>query len=118
LLVSGVLLLIGVWNGYRGRIEAAAILGALGIILSAIGLFVPPLARRFHVAWMKLAMILGNINSRILLSVMFYGVIAPIGFMTRIAGRNPLKRRGAGSATYWVPRPVTRQTREGFERSF
>ena len=118
LIVSGVLLLIAAWNYYRGRMTVVAILGSVGLLLLVMGLFLPAVARRFHVAWMKLAGILGYVNSRILLFLLYYLLITPYGIVSRLVGRDPLNRRGAAKTTYWLPRKTSRQTREQFERSF
>lgn len=118
LIVSGVLLLIAAWNYHRGRANVVAVLGVAGLSLLVMGLFVPPLARRFHWAWMKLASVLGYINSRVLLFLLFYLLITPYGLISRLFGRDPLNRRGAAKASYWIPRKTSRQRREHFERSF
>lgn len=118
LLVGCVLLLIGAWNLYRQRPTAVAVLGCISIGLIFIGLFWPSAARRFHVAWMKLAGILGYINSRILLFLLFYLLITPYGLISRLFGRDPLTRRGGSNESYWIARKTSRQRREQFERSF
>jgi len=117
LIVSGVLLLLAVWNYHRGRLNVFAFLGIAGLALLLTG-FVPPLARLFHVAWMKLAGILGYINSRVLLFLLFYLAITPYGLISRLFRRNPLNRRGEAKSSYWIPRKTSKQTREQFERSF
>jgi len=67
---------------------------------------------------MKLAAGLGYVNSRIILSIMYYGVLTPIGFVMRLTGWDPLSRRRARQDSYWLPRPRARQEREQFERLF
>ena len=118
LIVAGVLLLIGAWQFYRGRLTAVIVLGSIGAALLLVGLFVPPLARRFHTLWMRFALLLGWVNSRILLGLMFYGVFAPYNLVGRLVRRDPLTRRGPRRESYWVARKQTRQTREQFERTF
>jgi Saxitoxin biosynthesis operon protein SxtJ len=118
LLVGGVLILIAAWNLYRGRTGVVVIFGALGALLLLAGLLVPPAARAFHVAWMRLAEALGYVNSRVLLTLMYYLAVTPYGLFSRFAGRDPLRRRGKGSGSYWVERKRTRQERERFERLF
>jgi len=118
LLVAAVLALFGAWNFYRGRMTVVAVLGGISLALLVIGLFVPPLARGFHRAWMRLALILGYINSRILLFLMFYGILTPYGIVSRLFGRDVLNRRSRARESYWITRPKTRQTKEGFERLF
>jgi hypothetical protein len=118
LLVAAVLLLVAGWNFYRGRMTVVVIFASIGAALVAAGLFVPPAARAFHVAWMRLAVALGHVNSRVLLTLMYYLVVTPYGLVTRLAGRDPLRRRGAREESYWVERKTTRQAREQFERLF
>jgi hypothetical protein len=118
LVVACVLLLIAAWNFYRGRMMVVSFTGGAGVALVVAGLFFPPAARRFHVFWMRVALILGWVNSRILLSLMFYGVFTPYRLVSRLFGRDPLNRRGARKETYWTPRKRTRQAREQFERLF
>lgn len=119
-LVAGVLLLLAAWNLYRGRQTPVYLLGGTGALLLLMGLMLPAWARRFHVLWMKLAVLLGYVNSRVLLSLMFYLVFTPYGLVMRLVGRDPLRRRRGTESreTYWIPRKTTRQTREGFERLF
>ena len=118
LLVAAVLLGVAAWNLYRGRTTVVIIFGALGAALIIAGLLVPPAARAFHTAWMRFAVLLGHVNSRVLLTLFYYLAVTPYGFVTRLVGRDPLRRRGAAQESYWVERKATRQTREQFERLF
>jgi hypothetical protein len=118
LLVAAVLLLIAAWSVYRGRATVVAVFGSLGAALALTGLLLPAAARAFHTAWMRFASALGRVNSRVLLTLMYYLVLTPYGFVMRLAGRDPLRRRGAARESYWIKRKTTRQTREQFERLF
>ena len=118
LLVGGVLLSIAGWNVYRGRTNVVVIFGAIGAALVLTGLLVSPAARAFHKAWMRFAVALGHVNSRVLLTLVYYLAVTPYGFVTRLVGRDPLRRRGAADESYWVERKRTRQAREQFERLF
>ena len=118
LVVAAVLSGIAAWNVYKGRTTVVIVCGGLALALALAGLLVPALARRFHVFWMTIAVALGYVNSRVLLSLLFYLLFAPYGFVSRLFGRDPLRRRGARGESYWTERKQTRQTREGFERLF
>lgn len=118
LVVAAVLFLIAAWNFYRGRTNVVIILAAIGAALVIAGLFIPAAARAFHKAWMRLAVALGHVNSRVLLTLMYYLVFTPYGLVSRLVGRDPLRRRGAGGESFWVERKRTRQEREQFERLF
>jgi hypothetical protein len=118
LVVAAVLLLMAAWNLHRGRTTVVVIFGSVSAALIIAGLFVPVAARAFHRAWMGLAAVLGHVNSRVLLTLMYYLVFTPYGLVSRLAGRDPLRRRGARGESYWVERKRTRQERERFERLF
>ena len=118
LVVAGVLFLLAAWNVWKDRPTIYFTLAGVGVTLALVGLFWPRGAQAFDRAWMLFAGVLGYINSRILLSVMFYGVMTPYGWVMRLFGRNALNRRGPAAETYWVPRKRTRQLPTGFERQF
>ena len=118
LLVGGVLLVIAAWNFYRGRMTVVVVFAGVGALLLVAGLFVRAAARAFHNAWMRLASALGYVNSRVILTLMYYLVFTPYGFVMRLAGRDPLRRRAEAGESYWIERKRTRQTREQFERLF
>jgi hypothetical protein len=118
LLVAGVLLAVAAWNFYRGRTTVFVIFASTGAALAAAGLLVPPAARAFHRAWMRFAAALGHVNSRVLLTLMYYLVVTPYGLVSRLVGRDPLRRRGRAGESHWVERKSTRQAPEQFERLF
>jgi hypothetical protein len=118
ILVASVLLAIASWNFYRARLAVATFLCGAGCALLLMGLLLPTWARRFHTIWMKLAALLGYVNSRILLSLTFYGIFTPYGFISRLVGRDPLRRRSKEISSYWIPRKTPRQSKEQFERLF
>jgi uncharacterized membrane protein HdeD (DUF308 family) len=118
LVVAFVMLAIAAWNLYRGRTTIVVIFGTVGAALVVAGLLLPAAARGFHTGWMRFAGALGHVNSRVLLTLMYYLAITPYGFISRVAGRDPLQRRGKTGESYWIERKKTRQAREQFERLF
>ena len=118
LVVAGVFLLIAAWNFYRARETVGIIFASLSAVFVLTGTFLPAAARLFHVYWMKLAVLLGHVNSIILLTLLFYLLFVPYNLVARIIGRDPLRRRSANLTSNWTKRKTTRQTKEGFERLF
>lgn len=112
--VGTVLVLIGVYQLVRGRTAAGASLAALGVVLAALGTFAPAALRIPSRLWWKLAHALGWVNSRVLLSLLFFLVLTPVGLLFRLIGRDPLSQRGKG--TTWSAYP--RRARDHYERMF
>ena len=51
-------------------------------------------------AWMKLGHILGWVNSRIILGLVFFIVLQPIAFIMRILGHDPLRTKKFAQESY------------------
>ncbi len=118
LIVAVVLTAIGAFLLYRGRTANAWIFGGVALTLVIVGLFVPPLARLFHRVWMWIAVKLGWINSRILLTLVYFLMFVPYKIVSRIVGRDPLFLRHPAGDSYWHKREKTHQEPEQFERLF
>ena len=104
------------WAGHR----PAAALGcwAFGAIAGALGLTGTPLALPLYWAWMGVAFVMGHIMSRVLLTVFYYGMITPVGWLMRLLGRDKLMLRRKPRATYWQPVAPPPAKAAGYERQF
>src|SRR5262245_26096445 len=91
--VGTVLLLISAALVWRGRLLTAEIMAPIGAVLLILGLTAPRLLKYPSAAWWKLAMVLGYVNSRIILTVAFAIVLTPLGFVWRLLNRDPLAMR-------------------------
>jgi predicted membrane metal-binding protein len=55
--------------------------------------------------WTKLGLLLFKVISPIALGIIFFACIAPLGWIMRLAGKDPMRRRFEPDAeTYWVVR--------------
>jgi len=74
--------------------------------IAVAGLIQPRLMRPIYIAWMCAAFPIGWTVSHLLLAAVFYLLIAPLGLLLRLFGRDKLKLRfDPGAKTYWTPRP-------------
>ncbi len=84
-------------------VVGCATVGVIILLGSRIDLRVAELA---YVGLSILAFPVGWLMSRVLLAVLYYGVLTPIGVLLRLGGRDPLERRFDREAwSYWRPRP-------------
>lgn len=116
--VAAVLVFAAAIFYYRERMITAYTAVTFAFILLIVGLFLPPLAKLFHRGWMTFAFALGYVNSRIILTLIFFMVFVPYRIISRLFGRDPLDLRGKNRDSYWHRREKTRQEREGFEQLF
>ena len=93
-------------------------LWTLGGALLVPGLLMPAILAPVERAWLKFAEVLGAVNTRAILSVLFYAVLTPIGVVLR-AFRDPLDRTlDDRAASNWKRRPAGPVTRERYEQQF
>ncbi|HEB99075.1 MAG TPA: sxtJ [Thiotrichales bacterium] len=89
----------------------------LGGTLALAGLARPALLGPVYRIWMALGAALGWVNTRLLLGLVFYGLVLPIGLLLRLLGKDPLARGFATNLTsYRVP--SRKPDRRHFERPF
>lgn len=95
---------LGAVSLLRGHTFAPFLLGALGAVLLAMALAAPRLLEPVEVGWLTLGGYLAWINTRVILTVLFYAAITPTGILVR-PFRDPLNRRlHEARASYWVRR--------------
>ena len=112
------LAVIGLLSWYRGHDTAPRVLWLIGGTLSVLGLTVPNLLLPVQRAWMALALVLGWINTRVILTLIFYVVFTPVGVVMRFF-RDPLDRRFHNQDTsYWVHRKAALLDIEAYKRQF
>jgi Saxitoxin biosynthesis operon protein SxtJ len=78
---------------------------ALGVGLFTSGLIYPEIFRPLFRAWRAVGEFIPRVNTRIILALLFYMVIVPIGFVMRVARKDLMPARFDPNAkTYRVPR--------------
>lgn len=74
----------------------------LNIALSVglLSLISPKVSKSILWVWNKIALLLGWINTRILLSIVFYIFLFPIALLFRVFTKNPLSLKNINKSTY------------------
>jgi len=76
-----------------------------GIAFLTVALTAPSLLTPLNRLWMKLGLLLHHIVSPMVLAVMFFGLIAPMGLVMRILGKRPIPLEfEPGRESYWIAR--------------
>ena len=76
-------------------------------LLGLAGLALPPLIRPVYVVLMALSLPIGLVVSTVLLAVVYYLVVTPIGLLARVLGYDAMRRKfDAGAESYWIRRPA------------
>jgi hypothetical protein len=92
---------------------------AVSALFLAAALVLPNSLTLPRQAWMKLAAVLGFVNQRILLTVLFAVLITPTAALLRLLGKQPIPLRANGQASsYWRRRRAEEFTAARMERQF
>lgn len=119
LVVGAVFVLLSAWWIYRGKFTSVAyVLLPLGSALILLGLVFPKALTHPNRAWMKLAEVLAFVMTRLILGVVFFLMVTPIGVVKRLFGWDPLSRRGGRSVTYWKPYSDRQRDPRHYEKMF
>ncbi len=123
LVVGGVLVLLGGWWFYRGKFGSVAqILLLVGTLLILLGLVWPRALIWPNRAWMLLAEALSFVTTRIILGLVFFLLVTPIGVVKRMMGWDPLGRRSTGGSapgeSYWKPYSERQRNPRHYEKMF
>jgi hypothetical protein len=94
-------------------------LGAVGLVWLLVAFTWPRILAPVRLVWMKLGHVLGFVNGRIILTVLFLGIITPVALVMRLFRKQPIGNRlSADADSYWHPRSREEFVPQRMERQF
>lgn len=98
-IVTGMLVLYFIFHSNR-YFDSAWFL-YIGTFVGVGSIFIPALGDLIVKGWFKIAEVLGAINGKILLSIVFYIVLFPVAMLAKMGKKNPLQlRKESGSSVF------------------
>ena len=98
--------------------ESYQITGIIGSMFIGLGLIIPVMLKPFYFVWMTFAAILGWVMTRLILSLVFYFILTPIGLLTRLLGEDFLALKKSKSVSYWNHRDSKIELNQDYEKQF
>jgi hypothetical protein len=109
---------VAVTNLYAYGNSRGGIVWGLVATIGIVGLLVPAVMRPGFLLALTITMPIGRVVSYLLLAVLFYVVLMPVGAIFRLIGRDALDRRiDTSASTYWVERPPSSDPRRYLNQS-
>jgi hypothetical protein len=103
---------------WRGR-ESNAYFFATAVVFLVAGLAAPSVLRPVRRAWLWVGGVVGWVMTRVIMLVLFFAVITPIGLIARALGKDFLSLKHDPEAkTYWVAVDPAERSREHYERQY
>ena len=109
-----VFLIIGLWPLLSGEtLRLWSIF--LSLIFLLLGLINSKLLTPLHKTWIQLGIILGKVIAPLVMLVIFFAIVTPIGLLLKIFGKDLLKiKKNKFLKTYWI----TRENIKSMDRQF
>jgi hypothetical protein len=118
LVFAGFCALLGALSFYRGGTRWYYWL-PLAALMAVLAYAAPSVLAPLNRLWAKFGLMLHSIVSPLILGVLFYVGVTPIGFLMRLAGKDPMRRRFEPAAkSYWIIREPPGPAPETFKHQF
>lgn len=116
--IAAALCIIGGWLWWKESQWYGYLFVAAPAVL-ATALLLPGPLKPFQRSWMALGLCMGLVVTGVLMTVLFYLVVTPLGLLMRLRGRDPLTRSFDREAeSYWIPRQRSAADKKDYERQF
>ena len=112
-----ILLVISFILFYNDKSSYQSVAYISGAFIS-IGIIIPILLKPIYVLWMIFAVILGWVMTRVILSIIFFLIITPIGFLTKLLGEDFLALKKIKSDSFWNYRDNSEEIKQNYEKQF
>ena len=116
LLVGTAFLVLGAIARWRDHWNTALVLWSIGGFLVVLGLLVPVALGPVYRAWMIFALLLSKVTTPIIMGILYFVVVTPLGWILRLVGHRPLEH-GKNGRAIWIARPAEAR-KSDMERQF
>ena len=96
---------------------APGVLWGIAGTVMVVFYLIPPARKPIHVGWMYLIYPVGFVMSHLVLAIVYYLVLTPVGLLVRAFGNDPMKRTlDAQAPSYWEARPPAPEAKRYFRQ--
>jgi hypothetical protein len=89
----------------------------IGVVVGAIALTGSRIALPLYWAWLGIAYVLGNIMSRVIITLIYFLLFTPMRVLGSLAGRDKLQLKKAVKDSYWLDISLPKEAKK-YERQF
>lgn len=109
---------IGLWPLLDGGEFRAWALGtALAFLVAALTM--PRRLRPLNLLWFKFGMLLHHVVTPLVMGLLFFLTVTPVGLLMRATGKDPMRlRRDPAASSYWIARDPPGPSPESMKNQF
>ncbi len=118
LTIGTILVILGLVALWRGK-EIVPYFLTAGILLGVFGLIFPRALKPLQKIWMTFSLVVGFFMSRVIISILFFAVLTPIGLIMRLLGKDILdQKQDKSRESYWQDRPGMSKNKKNYENQY
>ena len=92
---------------------------AVGAAFLICAFVAPRLLRPLNLLWFKFGLLLHHVVNPIVMGVLYFGAVVPMGLLVRALGKDLLRRKfDKAAASYWIPRDPPAPPPGGMTKQF
>ena len=100
-LLAAIAAMVAVWPLFAAG-PAAWSWGVAAVAVLLLAWRAPRLLTPLALAWLWLGHLLGAVNSRVILALVFFLVVTPVALLFRLFGRDALRLKQVRASSYWL----------------
>jgi len=119
-IVLGIILgVFGTIHFFKQHATAYKWFFSVSMISLIFGIFFPMKLKPVFKVFTKIAHAIGWVNTRIILTAVYYVILTPIGLVLRIFGKDMLDLKiDKNTKSYWITRNQTKPSKENLTKQF
>ena len=91
----------------------------IAAVFLLLGFALPTVLKPFQKLWMTISILMGWLMTRVILIILFYGILTPVGLIARFCGKDFLdKKVNKNAKSYWIPRTTAECDKKSYENQF
>ena len=115
----GIILLLVAGLLFYKQKESFQIFLYIAVSFTGFGLILPAILKPFYLFWMIFAVVLGWFTTRLILSLLYYMILTPIGLVLRIISKDLLElKKEVNNGSYWNKRDRRAEINQNYEKQF
>ena len=118
LTIGIILIILGAVGLWRGKDIAIYFLG-IGILFITLGITLPSILKPLQKVWMGFSVVVGFFMSRVILCILFYAVLTPMGLITKLLRKDILDQSiQKEKNSYWHDRSAEIKDIKSYENQY
>ncbi len=106
LILSGILLSVALYPLIQNKLVHIWVL-PIAFLSLLVGLMRPQYATNVYKIWMIISETIGNLISKMIMAILFFGVFTPVAMLLKLLNKDLLRKKiERNSTTYWSTREL------------